>query len=200
MPFLTPPVGDERDAITIFLGQQCEQLRLSALGLDDAQARRTLPPSELSIAGLLSHGAQVIASWLERIRIAPEPLSREGLFLLGEEIGISNAFCSGAEIPEGMTIEQILTAFDRAAERVRPVIQAADFEARVPVPDAPWFPAELESWNVRWACHHLIEELARHAGHADLIRESIDGEIAYSLNARAAGETFDWETYRSPGS
>ncbi|MDO5051662.1 MAG: DUF664 domain-containing protein [Pseudoclavibacter sp.] len=195
MPFLTPQVADERDALAGFLEQQCAQLRLSALDLDDEAARRPLLPEGLSVAGLLVHTAQVIASWLERVRVAPEPLPQDRLFELGRELGLADRFFSGAELPEDMTLHEILTAYDRATARIRPVVEGADPETRVPVPEAPWFPKDLESWSVRWVCHHLIAEVARHAGHADLIRESIDGEIAYSLNARAEGEPFDWDAY-----
>lgn len=45
-----------------------------------------------------------------------------------------------------------------------------------PVPrGVPWFPADVEKWSVRWVLLHLIEETARHGGHADIIRESLDG-------------------------
>jgi Protein of unknown function (DUF664) len=53
--------------------------------------------------------------------------------------------------------------------------------------DAPWFPADVEAWSVRWVIEHLISELGRHAGHADIIRESIDGATMYELVAAAEG-------------
>ena len=54
----------------------------------------------------------------------------------------------------------------------------------MPVPrDVPWFPQDIDYWSVRWVALHLIEELARHAGHADIIRESIDGATMYELMA-----------------
>ena len=196
MPFLTPPVDDERDALATYLEQQCAQLRLTALGLDDEAARRTHPPSTLSIAGLLVHCTQVVASWLERVRVAPDEFGFPQLAALGAELGLTE-FYTGAEVPEGASLEQLLDGFDRVVARIRPVITAADLEVRVPVPDAPWFPKDLQSWNARWVCQHLIAEIARHTGQADLIRESIDGEIAYSLNARADGAEFDWDAYRS---
>ena len=49
-------------------------------------------------------------------------------------------------------------------------------DAAVPVPrDSPWFPKDVDAWSVRWVFLHVISELARHAGHADIIRESLDG-------------------------
>jgi len=64
----------------------------------------------------------------------------------------------------------------------------------VPVPhDAPWFPRDVSHWSVRWVALHLVEELARHAGHADIVREAVDGATMYELVAGREGwpET-DW--------
>ena len=61
------------------------------------------------------------------------------------------------------------------------------------VPPAPWFPPELTHWEARWVLLHLATETARHAGHADIIRESIDGKGSYELNALADGQSWgDW--------
>ena len=52
---------------------------------------------------------------------------------------------------------------------------------------------DIESWTVRWVIHHLINELARHSGHADIIRESIDGATLYELVAGIEGwEETEW--------
>ena len=62
----------------------------------------------------------------------------------------------------------------------------ADLSTPVPVPqDVPWFPKDIEHWSPRWVAMHLVEELSRHAGHADIIRESIDGATMYELMAAA---------------
>jgi hypothetical protein len=63
-----------------------------------------------------------------------------------------------------------------------------DLGAPVSVPKhVPWFPSDVDAWSVRWVLHHVNEETARHAGHADIIRESIDGYDALSLMALAEG-------------
>ncbi len=51
----------------------------------------------------------------------------------------------------------------------------------------PWFPDDIDAWTVRWVLLHLIEETARHAGHADMVREAIDGATAFPLMAAAEG-------------
>jgi hypothetical protein len=57
----------------------------------------------------------------------------------------------------------------------------------------PWFPDDVEAWSVRWVLLHIVEETARHAGHADIVRESIDGATMYELMAAAEGwPATDW--------
>ena len=70
------------------------------------------------------------------------------------------------------------------------MIETSDLGAAVPVPPGvPWFPKDLQAWSVRWVIFHIIEELARHAGQGDIIRESIDGATLYELLAGLE----DWE-------
>ena len=89
---------------------------------------------------------------------------------------------------EGDTLESLLAQLRAGGERTRQVLAHADLDAPVPVPrDAPWFPKDIEAWSVRWVVLHLIEELARHAGHADIVRESIDGATMYELVAGREG-------------
>jgi hypothetical protein len=92
------------------------------------------------------------------------------------------------------TLAEILVRFDEGNAEAMAVIDTVDLGAAVPVPrDAPWFPKDVEAWSVRWVLFHLIEELARHAGQADIIRETIDGATLYELLAGLEGwpET-DW--------
>ena len=82
------------------------------------------------------------------------------------------------------------------------VIAEADLDTAVPVPhDVAWFPQDIDHWSVRWVALHLIEELTRHAGHADIIRESIDRATMYEL--MAANEEWpetDWIKRWKPAS
>ncbi len=92
------------------------------------------------------------------------------------------------------TLEQLLDSLRAQNEDTLRIFGEADLDTQVPVPhDVPWFPQDLDFWNVRWVALHLIEELSRHAGHSDIIRESIDGATMYELIAGAEGwpET-DW--------
>ena len=89
----------------------------------------------------------------------------------------------------------LLADYATVARDTEGVIRATpDLNQPVPVPKGvPWFPADVEAWTVRWVLLHLIEETARHAGHADIIRESIDGATMYALMAAAEGwPATDW--------
>ena len=69
-----------------------------------------------------------------------------------------------------------------------------DLDQPVPVPKGvPWYPDDVDAWSVRWVLLHLIEEIARHAGHADIVREAIDGATIFELLAAAEGwPATDW--------
>jgi Protein of unknown function (DUF664) len=96
---------------------------------------------------------------------------------------------SGFQWESHETVAAILELYDEIAkESKRAIGGIADLGQAVPVPkDVPWFPKDVDAWSVRWVLLHLIEETARHAGHADIIRESLDGATAFPLMAAAEG-------------
>ena len=82
------------------------------------------------------------------------------------------------------TLAGLLRAFEAQNATSLRLVETADLDAAVPVPhDIPWFPKDQKAWSVRWVILHVINELARHAGHADIIRETIDGATMYELIA-----------------
>ena len=87
-----------------------------------------------------------------------------------------------------------------AAETDRSTRAAADLDRKVPLPASPWGP-DPDGCTVRWVLLHLIEETARHAGHADLLREALDGGLSGPLMAAAEGWPADgWVTPWQPPS
>src|SRR5699024_1220228 len=96
-------------------------------------------------------------------------------------------------VREDDTTQSLIGGLHRSVELLSAAIRAADPDAMGPYPDQPWFEGRT-TWTVRWYAMHQIEEFARHAGHADIIRESIDGKGTYELNALVAGE--DWPPAR----
>ncbi|HMD47285.1 MAG TPA: DUF664 domain-containing protein [Acidimicrobiales bacterium] len=174
MPGLVSPVRDERDGLLSFLAQQRLVLEVTAHGLTDDQARRASTVSPLTVGGLIKHAAIVERQWIGRV------LGR------GEEeaTDYEDGFTLGAD----ETLAGVLDLYHRVADVTAEVTAGLDLGQPVPVPrDEPWFPDDVEAWSVRWVLLHLIEETARHAGHADIVREAIDGATAYSLLAAVEG-------------
>jgi hypothetical protein len=90
----------------------------------------------------------------------------------------------GFELAQRDTVSSLLDDYAAVAAETERAIGAAGLDDAVAVPKGvPWFPDDVDAWSVRWVLLHLISEHARHAGHADIIRESIDGATAFPLMA-----------------
>jgi uncharacterized damage-inducible protein DinB len=191
MPGLAPPLTDERELLLVLVAQQREGARNAAYGLTDEQARRTHPPSSLSIGGLIKHLADMEKGWIDLI------LQRDSGSREERESSYGDNFRLGPD----ETLADVLARYQEVADETGAVIDSiADLGQAVPVPKGvPWFPADVEAWSVRWVLLHLVEETARHAGHADIIRESIDGATMYELMAAVEGwPDTDWSTAWKP--
>ena len=190
MPGMPPSVAGERGSLLEFLAFQQNAFFAVSYGLTDEQARSTPSVSALSIGGLVKHAAGVQKGWTQRAASAsefPPPDTRSM-----EEI--MAAYQDEYVMREDDTLEQLLATLEAQNAETLRVFTEADLETPVPVPkEVPWFPQDLDHWSVRWVALHLVEELSRHAGHADIIRESIDGATMYELMAAREGwpET-DW--------
>jgi hypothetical protein len=172
------PVTGERDAIAVFLAQQQDAFRALLFGLTPAQAAAAPSASSLSLGGLVRHAASVQRSWLASAEAAPAPPAPAG--------GVDD-YLEGFRFDDSGSLEDLLAEFDAASADVLDAVAGLDLDTPVPVPDAPWFPRDVEAWSVRWVWWHLMEELARHAGHGDIIRESLDGATMYALVAARDG-------------
>jgi uncharacterized damage-inducible protein DinB len=180
MPGSLRPVTDERDGLLTFLAQQRDVLRVSAYGLTDEQARAVPSRSPLSVGALIKHVAQMERSWMDTV------LQRSG-DVTNEEM--EAAYEDDFRLGPDETLASVLARYDEVAAETEAIIAAiADLDQPVPVPrDAPWYPDNIDAWSVRWVLLHLIEETARHAGHADIVREHVDGATAFPLMAAAEG-------------
>lgn len=178
MPGLVPPVADERDALLSYLAQQRSVIRIAAYGLTDEQARATPSVSTLSVGGLIKHVAMTERGWIDTI------LQRTRDTGTGEDDYAANFHVGPDE-----TLADVLAGYDEVANETESVIRGiADLGQEVPVPKGvPWYPQDVDAWSVRWVLLHVIEETARHAGHADIVRESVDGATAFPLMAAAEG-------------
>lgn len=165
-PRLEPPArGDERATLVGFLRWQRGTLELKCSGLDAADlARQAVEPSSLSLLGLLRHMADVERSWFRR-RMA----GQDTPYLYRTEDDRDADFNGAVADPD-----VVAQAWDRWRAEVA---FAEEFVARAPSLDVvgrdPWH-GEV---SLRWVLIHMVEEYARHNGHADLLRERIDGAV-----------------------
>jgi uncharacterized damage-inducible protein DinB len=192
MPGTVPPVADERQGLLTYLDQMRLVLRITAYGLTDEQARLAPTPGPLTIGGLIKHVAAMERSWMDTVLQRRRPIEE------GQQ-DYENNFRLGLD----ETLAAALANYDAAAKETDKIIAGIpDLGEPVPVPrDAPWFPKDVEAWSVRWVLLHLIQETARHAGHADIVRESIDGATAFPLMAavEAWPETPWMKPWQQPG-
>jgi uncharacterized damage-inducible protein DinB len=182
MPGQVPPISNERDGLLAYLDQQRHVLRVAAHGLTESQARATPTRSSLSVGGLVKHVAHTEQGWVDTI------LQRD------REAGdAEDAYEDSFRLRDDETLAGTLAFFDAVAAETSEVVAGLALDHPVPVPPAPWNPTDVEAWSLRWVLLHLIEETARHAGHADIVREAIDGATAFELLAAVEGwpET-DW--------
>jgi hypothetical protein len=182
MPGTVPPVADEREGLLAYLAQMRNAFDIAAYGLTDEQARLAPSVSVLTIGGLIRHVTATERYWMTLVR--REPRQRD-------EGEYEDNFRFG---PDDTLVAVLADYHDCAKETEELIASIDDLGQAVPVPrDAPWFPDDLEAWSVRWVLLHLIQETARHAGHADIVRESIDGATLYPLMAGYEGwPATDW--------
>lgn len=187
-----PATGSERELLAGFLAHQRSLVRIATYGLSDVQMRQTSTASTLSVGGLVKHLAYVERNWAGLVRQVP----RKPMEQAGQE------YMAAFQVGPDQTLSALLDDYAAAAAQTDATIAGiADLDQPVPVPKgSPWFPQDIDNWSVRWVVLHLIEETARHLGHADIIRESLDGAQAMPLMAAVEGwpET-DWmKPWRPP--
>jgi hypothetical protein len=190
MPALPPPVRTEQEGLLAFLAQQRLALRNAAYGLTEEQVRLAPSASALSVGGLVKHVALTERGWIQG-----HVLGRS------DHGGGADAYSRGFVLDDEETMQDVLALQAQvAAETEAAVAEIDDLDHPVPVPrDAPWFPADVEAWSLRWVLLHLIQESGRHAGHADIVRETIDGATQYELLAAAEGwPASEWLTPWTP--
>jgi uncharacterized damage-inducible protein DinB len=175
MPGLPPPHPDELEQLLGFLAQERYVVRLTAFGMTDEQARMAPSVSPLTVGGLIKHLAGVQEFWTDILAGRHQPADAgdhdysESFRLIGDE-----------------TLQSVLDRYEKAGAETERVARSLGADHLVEVPrDVPWFPTDVDHWTVRWLLLHLIEETSRHAGHADIVRESVDGATAYPLMAAA---------------
>ncbi|SCF25527.1 Protein of unknown function (DUF664) [Micromonospora matsumotoense] len=153
----------ERADLLQALGMHRGFLRHTVRGLTDAQAAARSTASELCLGGLIKHVTMVEHRWARFMvggaeAMESEPVDWTGMFRMADDD----------------TLADLLARYAETAARTDELITTLDLDVSHPLPVAPWFEPGA-SWSVRRTLLHVIGETAQHAGHADIIRESIDG-------------------------
>ena len=174
MPGNPPPFDNETDGLLLYLVQQRDGLRFAAYGLTEEQLRlKATPASALTVGGLLKHATVTERGWVDLIagKAADKTEEEYGSdFIVGPDESLESL----------LELQAVTAAHTEEVVRGLPSLDVA-----VQLPEAPWYPQNAAGYSARWILLHLIEEVARHAGHADIVREHIDGATMYELMAGA---------------
>jgi uncharacterized damage-inducible protein DinB len=160
----------ERADLLAMLAKQRFFLRHTTRDLTDEQAAGRPTASELCLGGLVKHVAAVERGWVEFILNGPSPsndfanMTEEDFARRADEFRL---------LPDE-TLAGVLAEYAEVAARTDELVRTVSLDASHPLPEAPWF-TPGEHWSARRVLMHIIAETAQHAGHADIIRESIDG-------------------------
>jgi uncharacterized damage-inducible protein DinB len=148
-------------------------LRYTVRELSDEQAAQRTTASELTLAGLIKHVAATEASWARFIVEGPTALGSGDPQAWGEAAMIARA--KQFQMLDDETLTALLQGYEAVARATDDLVASlADLDGTQPLPEAPWFEAGAR-WSARRVILHIIAETAQHAGHADILRESLDG-------------------------
>ncbi|MFI6852494.1 DinB family protein [Streptomyces sp. NPDC050416] len=154
----------EKTDLSQALAEQRELLLITVRGLTDAQAAQRTTVSELTLGGIVKHLAQGEEAWT-RIMVNGNGELPDGMLDLGQY-----------RMAEGDTIAGLVERYEAAARTTDEAVAGLpDLGHRVLLPTTPWSPPEPQYWSARRILLHLIRETAQHAGHADIVRETLDG-------------------------
>jgi uncharacterized damage-inducible protein DinB len=177
----SPAVG-ELASLLEYLRYQHQAFLVTSFGLTDEEARRTPTASRLCIGGLIKHVTTMEYAWMQQV-LAPPDLPQDPWSLEGMMVTWAHREQQFV-MRDDDTLNGLLETLREQNAATMRILSDADLDATVQVPNhicaAYGVAADC---TVRWVVLHLIEEFTRHAGHADIIRESTDGATMYELLA-----------------
>jgi uncharacterized damage-inducible protein DinB len=162
----------EREELVALLERHRGFFLHTTQGLTDEQARLTPTVSALSLGGLVKHVTAVEEGWLDFVENGAPQATGPGWDDPDE--AAYEAFANGFRLLPDETLAGAVAAYAAVAARAARLARTVDLDATHPLPEAPWF--AKESWSNRRVLVHVIAETAQHAGHADILRETIDGQ------------------------
>jgi hypothetical protein len=170
MTTATTPLTAERADLLETLAAHRYFLRHTVQGLTDEQARLRPTASELTLGGLIKHVGSTERAWANFIIEGPAAMATPT-----DDAGFQR-WADEFKLLPGETLESVLAEYEEIAARTDELVRTLpDLDASHPLPEAPWFrPGAVRS--ARRVFLHIVAETAQHAGHADILRESIDGQ------------------------
>jgi uncharacterized damage-inducible protein DinB len=155
--------ADLLDTLTKHRGFLLQTVR----GITDEQAAQRTTVSALCLGGLIKHVTRMEERWVGFIQNGPEAMAMTPASY--------EAHAASFRMEEGETLASIVAGYEEVSRRTDELVTALpSLDASQPLPDAPWFPPGT-AWSARRVLIHIVAETAQHAGHADIIREALDG-------------------------
>ena len=172
MALAVTEIDAERSDLLELLGKQRHFLRYTTRGLTDEQARARTTVSELTLGGLVKHVSDVERGWAAFI-VEGASAMRNASDMTEEDFA---DWQQKFQLLDDETLAGVLAEYETVAAATDELVRTLpDLGLTHPLPTAPWFPPNAR-WSARRALLHIIAETAQHCGHADIIRESIDGQ------------------------
>jgi hypothetical protein len=160
----------ERADLKQALAKQRYFLRFTVRDVTDEQAAQRTTASELCLGGVIKHVTAAERQWVRFILEGPSAMGGGW-----EDEGAVSSWLDGFRMLPGETLASLLAEYDAVASQTDALVATLpDLDSSHPLPEAPWF-EQGARWSARRALLHVIAETAQHAGHADIIRESLDG-------------------------
>ena len=165
----------ERADLVATLAKHRDFLRYTTRGVTDEQAGLRTTVSQLCLGGLIKHVTDAESNWVDFILEGPSALSSGGKDFADWDESDYAAREATFQMQPGETLAGVLERYEQVARRTDEVTATLpDLDAAWPLPEAPWFESGT-CWSARRVLMHIIAETAQHAGHADIIREALDG-------------------------
>ncbi|GAB2876315.1 DinB family protein [Streptomyces mayteni] len=166
----TTPVGERADLLES-LAKHRYFLRHTVRGLTDEQATRRTTVSALYLGGLIKHVSATERAWASFIVEGPSAMPDFATLTETDWARLAEEF----QLLPGETLAGVLADYEETARRTDELVGSLpDLDVSHPLPKAPWFAPDAR-WSARRVLLHIIAETSQHAGHADIIRESLDG-------------------------
>jgi uncharacterized damage-inducible protein DinB len=156
-----PVAGGEKEVLSGFLDHYREVLLDICEGLSEEQLRERMVPSGTSLLGVIKHLTYVERGWFQEI------VANERFAYPFDVDDVDADF----RLEDGEPSAEIFALYRQACARSREALEAASMDDMVENPE------RSADYSVRWVVVHMLEETARHAGHADIMREQLDGKV-----------------------